>query len=169
MMQPLVFDEREVARRRVGGVTGCRTFDAAEDRHPSLAVRAEAVPVKQLAFPRREVALAHGVVVGIADRAGRGADAGVLAAAAESQRGMSRALIAMVDDVQGDLRDPRSLWLPDTRRCPCRRVRLHRAVLQRRSQALDHRLHQPGRVRKEGGISLTDCPQSRQQANGIRC
>jgi transposase InsO family protein len=31
------------------------------------------------------------------------------------------------------------------------------------SQALDDRLSQPGRVRKEGGVSLTRCPQNRQQ------
>lgn len=39
---------------------------------------------------------------------------------------------------------------------------------QRRSRELDHRLHQPGRVRKEGWISLTDCPQNRQQDSLLR-
>jgi hypothetical protein len=43
------------------------------------------------------------------------------------------------------------------------RVRLHRALLQCGSQALDDRLSQPSRVRKEGGVSLTRCPQNRQQ------
>ena len=41
---------------------------------------------------------------------------------------------------------------------------LHRKILQYDPQALDQRLPQPGRARKEGWISLTACPRNRQQA-----
>ncbi len=37
------------------------------------------------------------------------------------------------------------------------------------AKALDHRLSQPGGVRKEGGISLTSCPSNRQQASSVGC
>ena len=41
---------------------------------------------------------------------------------------------------------------------------LHRAILQHSAQTLDHRVSQPGCVRKEGRISLTACPRNPQQA-----
>jgi transposase InsO family protein len=48
---------------------------------------------------------------------------------------------------------------------PSRRVRLHRALLQRDPQALDARLSQPGRVRETGSVSLTACPRNQLQTN----
>ena len=46
-------------------------------------------------------------------------------------------------------------------------VRLHRKVLQHGQKTLDHWLSQPGRVRKEGRVSLTACPRNPQQANVV--
>ena len=69
--------------------------------HSRLAVRSEATPINQLAFEGSEEALAHRVIVGVADRACRWTDAGLLAAIAESNRSVLRASVRMMDDVVG--------------------------------------------------------------------
>ena len=53
--------------------------------------------------------------------------------------------------------------VPHARPGQGRRVRLHRALLQPQTQALDARLSQPDGVRTEGAISLGWCPPNRQQ------
>ena len=63
-------------------------FDEFEDRMSRLSLRLEAAPIEQLAFEGGEETLAHGVVVGVADRAHRGAHAGIAAAATELDRGI---------------------------------------------------------------------------------
>src|SRR5260221_13767539 len=75
------------------------TLDVAEDRHPGLGLRCEPATCQQLTFQGCEEALAHGVVVGVTDRSHGWAHAGLLAAAAERQRCILGALVALVDDV----------------------------------------------------------------------
>ncbi len=54
-------------------------FGVAEGRHPRLCLRDEPT-YSQLAFKRGEEALAHGVVVSVADRSHRWAGAGLATA-----------------------------------------------------------------------------------------
>ena len=58
-------------------------FDELEAGHASLGLGAEFPPVEQFAFERREEALAHGVVIRVADRSHRRPDASLLAAETE--------------------------------------------------------------------------------------
>src|SRR3984893_6437241 len=74
-------------------------LDVAEDRHPGLGLRYEPAACQQLAFQCGEEALAHGVVVGVTDRSHGRAHAGFAAAAAERQRCILGALVAVVDDI----------------------------------------------------------------------
>jgi len=55
----------------------------------------------------------------------------------------------------------------DAGRGQSRRVRLHRTLLQSAATPLDHRLSQPGRVRKTGDVSLGWCPPNRGQATQV--
>ena len=71
-------------------------FDELEDGHPRLAVRSEATPIDQLAFEGGEETFAHRIVVGVADRACRWADAGLRAASAEGDRGVLRTADALL-------------------------------------------------------------------------
>src|SRR6266446_5361461 len=73
-------------------------FDEAEAGHLRLGLRRKAATLQQLAFEGREEALAHRVVVGVADRSHRRPHAGFLAAFAECQRGILAALVAVMDD-----------------------------------------------------------------------
>ena len=59
------------------------TPDELEDRHSGLDLGLELAPVEQLAFERREEALAHRIVIGITDRSHGWTDAGFLASQAE--------------------------------------------------------------------------------------
>lgn len=72
-------------------------FDPGNDRHPGFGVRAEPSAGEQLAFEGGEEALGHGIVVAVADRAHRGADADFLAAAPEADRSLLAALIGVMD------------------------------------------------------------------------
>ena len=74
-------------------------FDELEYGHAGLRLGGKRAPVEQLACQRGEEALAHRVVVGIADRADGRPDTGLLAAQPEGDRGVWRALVAMVDDI----------------------------------------------------------------------
>ena len=71
-------------------------FDELEDGHPRLAVRSEATSIDQLAFEGGEETLAHRIVVGVADRACRRTNAGLLAAIAESDRRVLRTADALL-------------------------------------------------------------------------
>lgn len=73
------------------------TLDEGEHRHARFSLRLEPAAVQQFAFERGEEALRHGVVVGVANRAHGGANARLAAAVAESDGGVLRALIRMVD------------------------------------------------------------------------
>ena len=77
----------------------CRAFEELKDGHPRLAVRSETTPIDQLAFEGGEETLAHRIVVGVADRACRWTNAGLLAAIAESDRGVLGTAIRIMDDV----------------------------------------------------------------------
>src|SRR6202007_897692 len=74
-------------------------LDVAEDRHPGLALRCEPATCQQLTFQGCEEALAHGAVVGVTDRSHGWAHAGFPAVAAERQRCILGALVAVVDDI----------------------------------------------------------------------
>jgi hypothetical protein len=62
-----------------------------EDDHPGFALRSEATAIEQFAFERGEEALAHRVVVSVADGAGGRPDASLLAAGAEGDGRVLRA------------------------------------------------------------------------------
>src|SRR3954453_5832454 len=80
-----------------GGIV--EAFDEAEAGHARLDLRGKAVPLEQFAFEGGKEALAQGVIVSLPERAHRGPDAGLLAALAESQRGILAALVRMMDHV----------------------------------------------------------------------
>ena len=67
-------------------------FDERERRIARLDLRLEAVPREKLAFEGGEEALAHGVVIGVADRTHRGAHTCIAATVAELDRGVLAAL-----------------------------------------------------------------------------
>src|SRR5689334_5433589 len=93
-------------------MAACRvvpTFDVAEDRHLDLCLRCEPPPRQQLAFERCKEALAHGVVVSVANRSHGRADASRATAPTECQ---SRILGGFKRSSQHD----RSTW---TRIVPC--------------------------------------------------
>jgi hypothetical protein len=68
-------------------------FDEVEEGEARGGLGAEAVAVEQLALERREEALTHGAVVGVADTTHRRANAGLAAAPAEGERRVLTALI----------------------------------------------------------------------------
>src|SRR5215471_18828987 len=74
-------------------------FDVAEDRHPGLGLRCKPSLCEQLAFQGREEALAHGVIVRIADGSHGRSYAGLATTAAEGQSRILAALVAVVNDI----------------------------------------------------------------------
>ena len=76
-----------------------KAFDQVEDRHPGFRMRLEPAPIQQFTFQGREEALAHGIVVSIANRSCRRPNANFLAAFAKRQRRILRALIGVMDDI----------------------------------------------------------------------
>src|ERR1700736_1257321 len=93
-----VGDGRAVAE---GGMQPRRVvpaFDEAEASGLRLGLRRKAAAFQQLAFESREEALAHRVVVGVADRSHRWPHAGFVAAFAECQRRVLAALVAVMDN-----------------------------------------------------------------------
>src|SRR3990167_6672403 len=97
-MTPFELDRRYSAKARMtsGGVVPA--FDELEDRHARLCLRLETPACQQLAFQRREEALAHRVVVGIAHRSHRGADLGFLAPQPKGDRGVLRTMVGVMHD-----------------------------------------------------------------------
>ena len=75
-----------------------KTFDELEDSESGFAWILKVTTHKQLAFECRIEALAHRVVVTIADGSHRRNHAGFLAALPECDRGVLGALIGVVDD-----------------------------------------------------------------------
>ena len=73
-------------------------FDVAEDGEPGVDVRGETMFREELHFKRREKALGHRVIVRIAARPHRGADAEGLAPLPEREGGVLAALIGVMDD-----------------------------------------------------------------------
>src|SRR5438132_5178529 len=81
-------------------------FDEVEDGAARVGLGAEAFAIEQLALERREEALAHGVVVGIAHTAHRRPDAGLASAPAEGERRVLVALIRVMNHLgRSALRD----------------------------------------------------------------
>lgn len=66
--ESLVVDRREVVEGGVPTTRVVEAFDVVEDGHARFGLRAEAASVDELAFEAREEALAHSVVVRVADR-----------------------------------------------------------------------------------------------------
>src|ERR1700724_998766 len=73
-------------------------FDKGEAGDLRLGLRRKAATFQQLAFEGREEALAHRIVVGVADRSHRRPHTGFLATFAECQRRILAALVAVMDD-----------------------------------------------------------------------
>src|SRR6516225_471556 len=96
-MTTLVVDRGEIPDRGMTTARVVEALDEFEHRDPCLGLRLEPAPVEKLAFQRGEEALAHGIVVGVSDRAHRGAHNGLAAAIAELNRGVLRALVGVVD------------------------------------------------------------------------
>src|SRR5437879_9628917 len=63
-------------------------FDEVEDREARVGLRAEVLPIEQLALEGREEALAQRVVVRVADRTHGRPDAGLATPLAEGHRGV---------------------------------------------------------------------------------
>ena len=96
MVESLEVRRRRVAERRVDPAGVVEALDEAEDFTPRVRRRRKAASVEELALQRREEALAHRVVVGVADRAHRLHDARFTTALSEGQRRILRALDALM-------------------------------------------------------------------------
>jgi len=72
-------------------------FDPVKDRRPGFGLGVEPSAVEQLTFEGGEEALGHRIVVAVAHRPHRGADADLLAAAPEADRGILAALVGVMD------------------------------------------------------------------------
>src|SRR5512134_662962 len=95
-MTPLELDRRDASETRMAARWVVPALDELEDRHARLGLRRKAPAIEQLAFERREEALAHRVVVGIAHRAHRRAHLRFLATKPKLDRGVLRALVGVV-------------------------------------------------------------------------
>src|SRR5262249_36340156 len=105
----LIIDRREIADRGMAAPAIVEAFHEGKYRGARRGLVPEALPIEQLAFQRGEEALAHGVVVGVADRAHRGPHACGPAALPELDRGVLRALIGVMDNTVGASRSERHL------------------------------------------------------------
>src|SRR5438034_7958112 len=65
-------------------------FDEVKHGEARVGLGAEAVAIEQLALERREEALTHGVIIGVAHTAHRGPDTGRVTAPPEGQRRVLR-------------------------------------------------------------------------------
>src|SRR5262245_27512352 len=75
-------------------------FHEAEDDKASFDLRAEAVPIEELALERREEALAQSVVVRVTDAAHRWSNARLRTALAEGDRRVLAALVGVTNHVR---------------------------------------------------------------------
>src|SRR5215210_2781914 len=89
-----------VAERRVATMRVVEAFNEVEDRVVRLVVIPERQSVDQLALESGEKTLAHGVVVAVADRTHRRADAGLATPPAELDRRVLTALVRVMDHVR---------------------------------------------------------------------
>ena len=80
------------------------SFDEREDRHASLSLGAERPALEQFAFERGEETLAHGVVVGIADRPHAWPNLCFLAPQPIGYGRVLRTLVRMMDDIVSEFR-----------------------------------------------------------------
>lgn len=71
-------------------------FDDLEDRHPDFGLGLEPKSIHQLAFERGEVALGHGVVLCVTDRAHRRLNVPLTAVQAQRDIRVLRAPVAIV-------------------------------------------------------------------------
>src|SRR5207244_1333935 len=90
---------RLIIERRVPPPRIVEALDEVEDRESGLSRRAQGDAIEQLAFQRGKETLAQRVVIAVADRAHRGADASGAAAEAEADRRVLTALIRVMDDI----------------------------------------------------------------------
>ena len=77
------------------------SFDELEDDHTGLGLGLEFAPGQEFAFERGEEALAHGVVVGVADRSDGWTDTGFLTSRPEGNGCVLRSLIRVANDIPG--------------------------------------------------------------------
>jgi hypothetical protein len=76
-------------------------LDELEDSHSAFGLSSESCAVDEFAFEDREEAFTHRVVVGVTDRAHRGAHTGLPTATTEGNPGVLTALIGMMDHIIG--------------------------------------------------------------------
>jgi hypothetical protein len=88
MTPSLKVHRRKISDRGVAAAWIVEPLDEVEDCASRLGLGLEAVPREKLAFEGGEEALAHGVVIGVADRTHRGAHACLTAVLAELDRGI---------------------------------------------------------------------------------
>src|SRR5438105_14310143 len=74
-------------------------FDEVEDREARVGLRAEVLPIEQLALEGREEALAQRVVVRVADRTHGRPGAGLATPLADGHPGVLAALIRVINHV----------------------------------------------------------------------
>src|SRR5256886_11438131 len=75
-------------------------FDEIEHGQARVGRRAEALTIEQLALERREEALAHRVVVGIAHTTHRGPDAGLATPPTEGERSVLAAVVGVMNHLR---------------------------------------------------------------------
>lgn len=90
---------REVTNRRVPAPCVVEAFDEIEDREFGVGGGKESGAVEELALERGEEALAHRVVVAIADRTHRGANTVFATRPAELDRRVLATLVRVTDEV----------------------------------------------------------------------
>src|SRR5207253_8185428 len=76
-------------------------FDEVEDGEAGVGLSREPLSIEQLALERCEEALAERVVVGVADTAHRGPNAGRPTPTSEGERGVLAAVVRVIDDNVG--------------------------------------------------------------------
>ena len=90
-----------LAERPVPSMGVVPGLDEVEDGHAGLGLITEALPLDELGLEGREEALAHRVVVGVADGAHRGPDTSLFAPQPEGNGCVLRALVAVMNDLIG--------------------------------------------------------------------
>src|SRR3954469_2473708 len=90
-----------VAEGRMSSVRVVEAFDEVENRIASVVVIAKARSIDQFTLEGGEEALAHGVIVAIADGAHRRSYARLVTAFAELNRGVLAALVGVMNDLCG--------------------------------------------------------------------
>src|SRR5512134_213356 len=99
MIKTFELDWRVVAECAVATMRVVPAFEPVEDGELRLGLALEAASIEQLRFQGGEEALGHRVVVSVSNRAHRRAHAHLLATRAKGDRGVLRAVVGVMDDL----------------------------------------------------------------------